>query len=152
MEALIVKHICKIAWHFWVYTISKLWNNIFPALNIPVIYLKEEAGNPLTEGPEYSLLGFLIQSRKTLSMECFHSGGNLFKITLNTIWQTPSGIIFCELLLTFIFPRVEFTPNRALTYDKYTSISLPPDCQQHFFFSSTTIDSWTWPEKKLLYI
>lgn len=40
---------------------------------------------PTYMGPEYVLLGFLIQSRKTLSMECFHSGGNLFKITLNTI-------------------------------------------------------------------
>lgn len=49
------------------------------------MYLKEEGGNLLTEGPEYSLLGFLIQPRKTPSMGCFHSGGNLFKITLNTI-------------------------------------------------------------------
>lgn len=63
----------------------QLRNNIFSALNILVMYLKEEGGNPLTEGPEYSLLGFLIQPRKTLSMGCLHSGGNLFKIALNTI-------------------------------------------------------------------
>lgn len=88
-------NIHKIPCHFWVYTTLQLWNNIFSTLNIPVMYLKEEGGNPLTEGPEYSLLGFLIQPKKTLSMGCFHSGGNLFKITLNTIWQTPSGIIFC---------------------------------------------------------
>lgn len=46
---------------------------------------KKQNLKPLTMGPECVLLGFLIQSRKTLSMECFHSGGNLFKITLNTI-------------------------------------------------------------------
>lgn len=43
-------NIHKIPWHFWVYTTLQLWNNSFSALNIPVMYLKEEGGKPIYWG------------------------------------------------------------------------------------------------------
>lgn len=81
------RHISRIVLHFEFIMYAVVLKEDFPRQNIPLIAFKEEGNTSdlLVVGSEYVLWGFLIQSRKTLSMECFHSGGNLFKITLNTI-------------------------------------------------------------------
>lgn len=61
------------------------WISPPPAFSSDTFKGGRKTSNQPTVDPEYVLLGFLVQSRKTPSMECFRSGGNFFKITLNTI-------------------------------------------------------------------